>query len=202
VGLGAVGTFLALLSLTAIVAAVLDPLKPPVWPFEWNATLAKINPNNNHIQWTKFYYDYKNRVSRFDFYDDYFNTEDQWGTLNCSILFTADKDIWFVFPDIQACALDHKGIPTISPWWLSNATYNETTMFRGMWCHHWDLPTDLGVIEYWARADTIYTPVRSTNQANDPGATDYLDVVLGPQDPSLFVLPSYCSNVITTRTCG
>lgn len=42
----------------------------------------------------------------------------------------------------------------------------------------------------------LFVAVRSTNQAEDPGATDYLDVVLGPQDPALFKLPAYCKNII------
>jgi len=37
---------------------------------------------------------------------------------------------------------------------------------------------------------------QSTNQAEDPGATDNLDVVLGPQDPALFKLPAHCKNII------
>lgn len=38
---------------------------PPVWPFQWNATQAKINPFNSHIWWTKFYYDWPNGWTRY-----------------------------------------------------------------------------------------------------------------------------------------
>ncbi len=82
--------------------------KAPVWPFQWNSTLAKINPVTPHIWWTKLYYDFYQNASRFDFYNEYYSTNNDW-QLNCSILFTNDQ-IWFVFPDEQ-CNLDHDGIP-------------------------------------------------------------------------------------------
>ena len=63
------------------------------------------------------------------------------------------------------------------------------------------MQTDLGEISYWARADANYTPLRSTNQSNDPGATDYLDVVFGPQNDAVFALPEYCQTK-TELTCG
>jgi len=162
-------------------------LSPPVWPFQWNATLIKINPNNNNIWWTKFYYDFVNNVSRFDFMNDYYDTDRKW-SLNCSILF-ADNIIWFVFPSEKTCTLDHKGIGTISPWWLSTAKFMGFEDFRGMYSEHWRL--EELAIDYWARAGS-QVPLRATNQIQDPGATDFVDVVLGPQDPSLFVLPQYC----------
>jgi len=104
-----------------------------------------------------------------------------------------NNDIWMTFPAAKGCFLDHTGIPTISPWWLQTGVYQGSHYFRGMWCDKWTLE-ELG-IDYWARAGD-YTPVRSTNQAEDPGATDYFDVVLGPQNPALFVLPAYCSNPV------
>ncbi len=85
----------------------------------------------------------------------------------------------------------------MSPWWLKGAAYKGQHTFRGMWCDKWTLE-ELG-IDYWARSGD-YTPVRSTNQAEDPGATDYLDVVIGPQDPALFVLPKHCAK-LTDRGC-
>ena len=64
-------------------------------------------------------------------------------------------------------------------------------MFRG------GVPADFFQLDadpsltYWQRsADRI--PLRSTNQANDPGATDYFDVLIGPQDPALFTIPEFC----------
>lgn len=87
-------------------------LSPPAWPFQWNATLAKINPYNDNIVWNKFFYDWTNgKVSRFDFMNGYYNTDSHW-TLNCSIYFTPDQKIWFVFPEEKACNLAHTGIPT------------------------------------------------------------------------------------------
>jgi hypothetical protein len=104
---------------------------------------------------------------------------------------------------------------------LKTGVYRGSENFRGLYADRWTLP-ELD-IDYIARSDSIHTPrtstelslslalfishlltracaylaaVRSTNQAEDPGATDYLDVVLGPQDPALFKLPTYCKKII------
>ncbi|ELR21112.1 uncharacterized protein ACA1_282980 [Acanthamoeba castellanii str. Neff] len=164
----------------------------PVWPFQWNATQAKINPFNSHIWWAKFYYDWPHGWTRTDFMNGYYSTEDKW-SLNCSVVF-ANNQVWFTFPEEQGCYLDHDGLGTISPWWLQTGVYKGSDNFRGLYADRWTLP-ELG-IDYFARSDSIHTPLRSTNQAEDPGATDYLDVVLGPQDPALFKLPTYCKNII------
>ncbi|KAL6075639.1 Proteophosphoglycan ppg4 [Balamuthia mandrillaris] len=166
-----------------------DAKQAPVWPFEWNATLIKINPVTKWIWWNKLYYDYPNNLARFDFYPTYYSTNETWN-LTCSILFR-DNKIYMFDPSKEACAITTRGIGVISPWWLKSATYKGTVLFKGMYCERWRL--EELAIDYIARVDDIRTPVRSYNQVEDPGATDYVDVVLGPQNPSLFELPSYCS---------
>jgi hypothetical protein len=187
-------------AVAAATAASSAPPPPPVWPFQWNSTQVKINPFNTDIRWTKFYYDWTQKASRFDFYNGYFSTNNDW-QLNCTVLFTGGN-IWFVFPDEQACNLDHAGIGPVDPNWLQASKYNQTALLKGVWADQYLLDTGpLGVIEYWARADASRLPLRSTNQNNDPGATDYVDVVLGPQDSALFVLPAFCSKH-TDSECG
>lgn len=238
---------------------------PPVWPFRWNATQAKINPFNSHIWWTKFYYDWPHGWTRWevplrlravraglyvvlvtscvagrtDFMNGYYNTEDKW-TLNCSILF-ASNQVWMIFPDEQACFLDHNNLGTSASHGVGPTTYasqcltcllqsprggcrqgstrvppisEASTPISGPWksleltTMPAMMPPTLHVRAFSNLPDgrnALLTrpghyPVRSTNQAEDPGATDYLDVVLGPQEPSLFKLPEYCKRP-TTRGC-
>jgi hypothetical protein len=67
-----------------------------------------------------------------------------------------------------------------------------------MWSELWEFPhqgTPLDGIQYFTRAGNTYAeraPLRSTNQQGDPGVTDYTDFVVGPQNPKVFDVPSYC----------
>lgn len=174
-------------------ASAHDPVA--VWSFQFNATMAKINPVTPHIWWTKFYYDYNHTIggsTRYDFFKEYYPLGGgSWSPVNCSILMSNEK-MWFF--DGTRCKLDHTGIPTISPWWMSNGTYMGADEFRGLYADHWQLKTGLGLIDYYARAGTDgAVPLRSTNQANDPGATDYFDIAFGPQNLNWFKLPDYCN---------
>jgi len=46
-------------------------------------------------------------------------------------------------------------------------------------------------------------PLRSPNQINDPGSTDFVDVIVFPSLPSLpFQLPTYCLTNPTDKGCG
>jgi len=144
-------------------------ISPPKWPDQFNATLAKINPNNSNIQWTKFYYAWSPQpggLARFDFKNTYYSYFHTWNT-TCSILFS-DYVIWFVDWNKQICKNDHPNmkIPSINPDWLSEAKFVGEEEFRGLAAWHWDLPTDLGDIQYFERVGTR-EPLRSTNQLND-----------------------------------
>lgn len=73
-------------------------------------------------------------------------------------------------------------------------SFNGTQLYRGIMCNVFYMKST-GVY-YWARqSDNM--PIRSSNQANDPGDTDYFDVTLGPQDPALWTVPAYCSNRVS-----
>jgi hypothetical protein len=99
-----------------------------------------------------------------------------------------------------ACNLQsHVG--NLSPNWLQGATFNSTIMFRGLETEVWDLDTGPdGIIQYYAMAGTQWrNPLRSTNQIEDPGATDYFDFVVGKQNDELFKLPLTCAEGKYTR---
>eukprot|EP00761_Pharyngomonas_kirbyi_P004484 gb/GECH01004489.1/.p1 GENE.gb/GECH01004489.1/~~gb/GECH01004489.1/.p1 ORF type:complete len:240 (+),score=37.15 gb/GECH01004489.1/:1-720(+) len=169
----------------------------PVWPFQFNTTLAKTNPKNHDIQWTKLFYDYKNQRTKFVFYDYYYDTNGNWGPENFVIYFI-NSIIYYVWPKTQTCKIRAKDIPTISPWWLQDTVYNGTVNFRGLYSELWVFPEGSGSltgIQYYNRFATDNKnkiPLRSTNQKNDPGQTDYFDFVEGPQNKELFVVPHYC----------
>jgi hypothetical protein len=164
--------------------------KPPVWPLQWNATLIKIGPETQpqQITWVKFYYDWVKQGNRFDFYDSYLNLQAEWNN-SFTILFK-NSTIYHIYPIAQNCSIRSRSIGLISPYWLQQTSYVTSLEFRGMWCDLFQFTDGSGML-YYQRVESEM-PVRSTNQAEDPGATDYVDVQYGPQADSLFDVPSYC----------
>ena len=174
----------------------LTELTYPVWPLQFNATLLKITPFNHDIQWTKLYYDFKNQLGRFDFFDNYYDMNNEWGATNFTILWW-NSTVWYIYPKSNECFIRSKTLPLISPHWLKLTSYIGRTMFRGLLSDVWQFPNidDLDEMKYYHRVaekmeDRI--PLRSTNQLNDPGATDYVDFIIGPSDFSLYKIPKYC----------
>ena len=177
----------------------------PSWYSGWNATLAKVNTVNDGIVWTKFYYDFDKGGNRFDFYNNYVDM-DGVQSLNCSVLFT-NHSIWFVHQEEKACTLrSASGIGVIDPWWVRNlgAQFVRNTTFRGVEAELYKMPDpdqpDFEM-EYYAWSKDNRIPLRSQNQANDPGATDYFDVQVGPQRRELFDLPDYCVTNVIDKGC-
>lgn len=174
----------------------------PQWAMAFNATTVKIRPGAGaDPHWGKIWYDWKKLAQLQTFYTQYFGYPESlgWGEPCCSILF-ADEKIFFLWPD-GSCDLDHDGIPPVSPNWLQGAVYQGMAQIRGVPTTEWYLPLPSNV-SYWNRIDNPYIPVRSSNQVNDPGATDYMDVLFGPQDASLFTIPSACANARPpTKSC-
>lgn len=74
-----------------------EPQNYPIWPESFNTTLLKLNYINNTITWTKLFYDFKNKRTRFDFYSQYYGKEMRWGDLESSILFVGST-CWFINP--------------------------------------------------------------------------------------------------------
>jgi hypothetical protein len=160
-----------------------------------NATLIKVGNETNptSIQWTKFYYDWtisKGGASRFDFYPGYLPLNLYWQP-NFVILFN-NFAIYHIYPLEARCEIRTCSLPSISPNWLQTTTYQGTYFFRGLPADLFTFGPELDYIQYWQRHNDPNTPMRSTNQANDPGATDYVDVAVGPQNPQLFTIPQYC----------
>eukprot|EP00744_Colponema_vietnamica_P002164 GILI01003463.1.p2 GENE.GILI01003463.1~~GILI01003463.1.p2 ORF type:complete len:231 (-),score=57.54 GILI01003463.1:85-777(-) len=175
-------------------------LAPPVWPANWNATLIKISDQKppSTIQWTKFYY--SGDKSRFDFMNSYLSLDEEWDS-DFTILFTPNLYqgktyymIYHIYPKDKRCEIRTNMLPNISRFWLRGWNYKGQQMIKGVWVEKWQSPIEEELMYFnrVAEQDDDRTPVRSTNQANDPGATDYVDVVLGPQDQSLFSIPAYC----------
>lgn len=160
-----------------------------------NATLIKVGNETNPTvpTWVKFYYDWNagpGGSNRFDFYPGYLPLDLNWKP-NFVILFT-NFAIYHLYPLTQTCEIRTCSLPSVSPNWLQTTTYKGTYVFRGLPADLFLFGPELDYIQYWQRADGSGFPMRSTNQANDPGATDYVDVVYGPQDPALWKVPDYC----------
>mmetsp|Transcript_16886 Transcript_16886/g.25228 ORF Transcript_16886/g.25228 Transcript_16886/m.25228 type:complete len:228 (+) Transcript_16886:20-703(+) len=172
---------------------------PPIWPFEFNATLAKVQPFNQTIQWAKLYYDVAHNRSRFDFFTNYITPyTDQVETYY--IIYFLDTSIWFYYPLDDECYLRASNIPSVSPYWLQSFKFKSTLLFRGVYAQHWVLPED-PFLQYFNRAEGPHRlGLRSTNQANDPGATDYYDIQLGPQKDELWNIPKLCLQNISIPT--
>lgn len=192
------------------------PGDAPAWPLAFNATMIKLVPalsspqNFLHppIVWSRFSYDYTaspGGSARYDFHARYVPLDALGGpgswAGNCSILF-GNFSIWFVFPEARACHLRTDNLPSISPWWLNgiHATLTGPAPFRGMAAQEWtgvDPDNASFPMPYYGwpphrSAAGTSVPLRTTNQAADPGATDYTDQQVGPQDPAQFAVPEYC----------
>jgi hypothetical protein len=202
-----INSMISLLLVAAMaVASVLCKNSYPVFPDAFNATLFKIGPGNDAspARWAKFYYQYIPKghpnaggFSRFDFYNHYANLDRQWEAY-CQILFYPTH---FYVIDLhrRQCQL-RPGVGNLSKYWLKNARFNATLDFRGVYSDLWLLDTDDGVIEYFV-GHSNGVPLRSTNQANDPGATDYFDVMIGPQRDDLFDAPPECMTPVDRVAC-
>lgn len=183
------------------------PTQAPLWPTAFNATLAKINPRSSEIVWTKLYYDFSIPASRFDFYNGYVEQDDRasWA-LNCTIYFY-HTTIWYVQPSMKRCLLRATDIPSIPPDFLRRmgAKFTGYMPFRAIPAQRWEFPDPANsthTMVYFASDDAGGAlPLRSPNQANDPGDTDFFDVMVGPQDPDVFTVPDYCETQRTTMGC-
>ena len=74
---------------------------------------------------------------------------------------------------------------------------NKKLLFRDQWSEEWEFPesSPLKGMKYWSRVgdkNENRIPLRSTNQDEDPGDTDYVDFVVGDQNNNLFKVPSIC----------
>eukprot|EP00164_Ancoracysta_twista_P018777 GFYU01032672.1.p1 GENE.GFYU01032672.1~~GFYU01032672.1.p1 ORF type:complete len:271 (+),score=81.10 GFYU01032672.1:87-899(+) len=186
---------------------VADP-ETPRWPDTFSATLAKVNPNDDNIVWTKLYYDWtfsKGGAARFDFYNKYVDNDANW-SLNCTVTFV-DSNIWFIFPGEKACKHRSSSLPSINPNWISllGARFNGYKAFRGMMSEEWHMPDPdepSYTMRYFASAKSNDIPLRSPNQINDPGNTDFFDVNKDdPIDTELFAVPDYCQTNQIDKGC-
>ncbi|KAI3631274.1 hypothetical protein MIR68_010764 [Amoeboaphelidium protococcarum] len=166
---------------------------------------------------------------RFDFYDHYLNLDNKWNMVCSIIfrdgvtysLFptttTSDKE---VVRDVEGksaeqqqskqdpeCYMSHSFLPVLAPNWLQGAVFEGVQEFRGVQAEKWRLG-EVGdgdtVYEYSTTATALdgqqlRIPLRTTNQANDPGATDWFDFTIGPQSDALFQLPKSCQNETVVR---
>lgn len=78
---------------------------------------------------------------------------------------------------------------------MSGSVFEGTEHFRGVVSNKWRLGEagSSDVIYYYDNVDTG-SPLRTTNQANDPGATDWFDFTVGKQNATLFELPKVCAD--------
>lgn len=69
----------------------------PIWPESFNTTLLKLNYHNSTIRWTKLFYDFKNKRTKFDFFTEYYGKEMKWGESDFQVLFLGNT-CWFIYP--------------------------------------------------------------------------------------------------------
>ena len=67
----------------------------PIWPLSFNVTLLKLNYIDKSIRWTKLFYDFKNKRSKFEFYDGYVDKEGNWGKKTFEIFFV-NTTVWYL----------------------------------------------------------------------------------------------------------
>mmetsp|Transcript_15358 Transcript_15358/g.22996 ORF Transcript_15358/g.22996 Transcript_15358/m.22996 type:complete len:237 (-) Transcript_15358:23-733(-) len=204
-----VSFFLALfILLPAIVVIVLSEEKsveelPPLWPSNFNATLAQVYSTNGTIQWGKFYYSYDESLpelsrSRYDFYTGYIEPFDLSEARIHHTMYLINTTVWFYYPEINECFLRSTTTPSVAPDWLSSYQLRSFENFRGIYAQYWFLPED-PTLQYINRAEKPdRLPMRSTYQLfNESTATDFYDVVVGDQDPLLWELPELCLQNVT-----
>jgi len=175
----------------------------PIWPENFNVTLLKLNYANSTIRWTKLFYDFKNSRTKFDFYSEYFGKDLKWGKFEQVILFI-NSTVWFINPVQRGthifnkeCRIRSRQLPTISRFWLKDTKLKRKLLFRDQWAEEWEYPPGhaLYPLKYYSRLNqdqNLRYPLRSTNQIEDPGDTDYVDFMVGEQYNEQFQIPSYC----------
>eukprot|EP01100_Stratorugosa_tubuloviscum_P000920 TRINITY_DN1201_c4_g1_i1.p1 TRINITY_DN1201_c4_g1~~TRINITY_DN1201_c4_g1_i1.p1 ORF type:complete len:197 (-),score=70.99 TRINITY_DN1201_c4_g1_i1:96-686(-) len=159
--------------------------------------ILKTNPHNHEIVWTKFYYDWTNQKGRYDFFENYWTPYSAKTVTNYTILFI-NTTIYYIYPLENSCYIRATDIGLISPYWLQSTIFEGLTYLRGVWSQRWRFKWNPSLL-YFNRATPDLTPLRSTNQINDLGATDYYDFILGAQNQSLFEIPSICPKVNETE---
>jgi hypothetical protein len=170
----------------------------PVWPGSFNCTLLKLIYINNTISWTKLYYDANNKRSRFDFFSHYVDKNGNWGETKDIILFV-NTTVWFINPKERKCTIRSNNLPTISRHWLRGTSFNRNLLFKEQYSEEWEFKDGPNKgLKYFARSsknNDMRYPLRSTNQVEDPGDTDYSDFVVGEQNSNLFIIPNYCQRL-------
>eukprot|EP01128_Nolandella_sp_AFSM9_P003078 TRINITY_DN13554_c0_g1_i1.p1 TRINITY_DN13554_c0_g1~~TRINITY_DN13554_c0_g1_i1.p1 ORF type:complete len:236 (+),score=48.23 TRINITY_DN13554_c0_g1_i1:31-708(+) len=202
---------------TASASAIEEGTSPSsVWPSSFNATMFKVTEKNTLYYWTKFFYDYTQRAIRFDFYNDYNslvntgNTYQNSTGLNCTILFVNNHQV-SLFPEEKACNFRAGTLPVFPPDWIDHigGHYLGEELVRGMMSDKFSMPDPDSPQEqmvYYSRrsfdpAQGWQVPVRTQNQVNDPGYTDFFDVIVGDQLSSYFDIPDFCKT-LTESGCG
>jgi hypothetical protein len=183
----------SLVGVLSLFLVVVTCAPTPVWPLAWNATFIKISgkPDAGPITFGKFYFDISKQAARFDFYEHYPNVDNEQG-ITCQIFMTATQQ-FFVDPKKKLCTLAHDGLGVITPSFVDGADYLGSTYLRDVRAERFRVPIPGDPIDYYVRAvDGI--PMRTTNQQEDPGATDYVDVLLGPQEAKTLRIPVSCLN--------
>lgn len=177
----------------------------PRWPIAFKSTLAKIGPDRERISWVKHYYDWNKKGQRFDFYGDYISFPNAEWKVKCTIIFKGTY-VWHIFPEEEECYLRSKILPPVSPFWLQNleAKFEKNLSFRGLNAQLWTMkdPDDEShIMKYYCTGNNCEIPLRSPNQINDPGATDFYDTEIGNISLDTFEIPKYCEYKVSQKRC-
>lgn len=196
----------------------------PIWPNHFEAMLYKIGDEQPLAQtfWTKFRYFFIENAadpaqnggfSRFDFHRNYesvvhLNQQHRPWPAECSIVFYP-RDFYVIeWNNGTTKCRKRPGVGNLSKYWLRTATFNQTLEFRDVSnVQQWflgDESTD-GIVYYERKEGGKRIPMRSTNQAEDPGATDWFDVIemsdrVDTSDLKWQELPKSCDEGHTDQT--
>jgi len=180
----------------SVVICVLSAPTPPVWPNAWSQKFTE----TTKIVFTystngSFYYDWTNiryRVDRQNGYIDRYCGSVKYDETPCSHL-VLNGYRYLIFPELPYCCMcctDADGCGVVMPDWLNNATYLGQVDLNGTTCDKWQ--KDGLQTNYWYQTEAG-VPCELDEVPNDYIYWEEDTYVIGEPDPSLFVLPSYCS---------
>ena len=180
--------------------------RPPVWPAAWAISFSEetFGPTTNTSG--TWYYDFSAGVQRIDRgsgkNDRYCGSVDP-ADAPCSHLVVAGERylVWPTLKKCCGCCNSTAGCGIVKPTWMvdANGTFSGTAPFT-------DSPYFSGVADswqinglqpnFWFTETGTDTPVGFAQVPDDYQWFNPASYVVGPQDPSLFTIPSFC-----TPTC-
>jgi len=188
--------FCILVPLFLCLIVYIECQQPPVYPSAYNIDFIRRYKcrHDKQIPLTEDiteYYDYDNQKERFDV-----RTVIQ-GLPNITIIILQrwDKGVQYTFSLEQSYCYSKSliGWQMQPPNFLSNFTYSGKQVVEGILCNQWD---DLDDCSMFTRVDNDDPKRMITVEGY---VLDYGPLIPGPQNPSIFTIPSICENDLRNK---